>query len=301
MNGTDLLAEFRATRAEAAFSELVRRHTNLVYSIAKRRVVDVTLAQEVTQIVFIRLAKAPPKLDLEAQLLAWLHRTTVNVTIDTWRSETRRRNREQQAMLMEANTPEDAVWEDISPNLDEALNQLNDQDRQALVLRFFSGKAMREVGAALAVSEDAAKMRVRRALDRLRTQLGVGGAACTAAVLETILDAHSAQAAPVQLVSRLAAMKLPAAPGAGGGGGPLDAFLRIPKLKLAAGAVVLALIGVSTVHFLRWRSAPVPEAASESPTVASGNAAAKAGRERFDPSGFNASVTPTTKAVKVLF
>jgi RNA polymerase sigma factor (sigma-70 family) len=100
MNGTDLLAEFRATRAEAAFSELVRRHTNLVYSIAKRRVVDVTLAQEVTQIVFIRLAKAPPKLDLEAQLLAWLHRTTVHVSIDLWRSETRRRAREQHAVAM---------------------------------------------------------------------------------------------------------------------------------------------------------------------------------------------------------
>src|SRR5512136_2316018 len=98
MNGTDLLAEFNATRAEAAFSELVRRYTNLVYSIAKRRGADVTLAQEATQIVFIRLAKAPPKLDSEARLLAWLHRTTVHVSIDLWRSETRRRSREHQAV-----------------------------------------------------------------------------------------------------------------------------------------------------------------------------------------------------------
>ena len=81
MNGTDLLVEFRATRAEAAFNELVRRYTNLVYSIAKRRVGDMSLAQEVTQIVFIRLAKAPPKLVSEAQLLAWLHRTAVHVSI----------------------------------------------------------------------------------------------------------------------------------------------------------------------------------------------------------------------------
>jgi RNA polymerase sigma factor (sigma-70 family) len=121
MNGTDLLAEFRATRAEAAFSELVRRHTNLVHSIAKRRVVDVTLAQEVTQIVFIRLAKAPPKLDLEAQLLAWLHRTTVHVSIDLWRSETRRRAREQHAVAMQTDRTEEVAWSELTPALDEAL------------------------------------------------------------------------------------------------------------------------------------------------------------------------------------
>src|SRR5690348_8601500 len=101
MNGTDILAEFRATRTEEAFSELARRYTNLVYSIAKRRVADMTLAQEVTQLVFIRLAKALPRLNSEAQLLAWLHRTTVHVSIDLWRSETRRRAREQQAAAMQ--------------------------------------------------------------------------------------------------------------------------------------------------------------------------------------------------------
>jgi DNA-directed RNA polymerase specialized sigma24 family protein len=82
MNGTDLLAEFRANRAEKAFSDLVQRYANLVYSIAKRRVANGTLAEEVSQMVFICLSKTPPKLESEGQLLGWLHRTTVHVSID---------------------------------------------------------------------------------------------------------------------------------------------------------------------------------------------------------------------------
>ena len=110
------MAEFRATRAEGAFSELVRRHTNLVYSIAKRRVGDLAVAQEVTQIVFIRLAKGPPKVESEAQLLGWLHRTTVHVSIDLWRSETRRRAREQHAVTMQTDRTEaeDLAWNELS-------------------------------------------------------------------------------------------------------------------------------------------------------------------------------------------
>jgi len=160
------------------------------------------------KIVFIRFAKNPPRVRNHAELAAWLHRTTVNVTIDTWRSENRRHNREQQAVAMETTSLENALWDDLSPNLDEALNQLNDADRQAVLLRFFGQKTMRDVGVALGVSEDAAKMRVGRALDRLRTQLGVRSAACTAAVLGTILAERSVEAAPRHLVSQLAAMKI---------------------------------------------------------------------------------------------
>src|SRR6266403_225072 len=130
MNGTDLLAEFRATRAETAFAELVRRYTNLVYSVARRRVADMTLAQEVSQIVFIRLAKTPPKVASEGQLLGWLHRTTVHASIDLWRSETRRRAREQHAVAMQTDRTEEVAWNEMSPLLDEALDGIDDADRQ---------------------------------------------------------------------------------------------------------------------------------------------------------------------------
>src|SRR5207247_1208721 len=160
-----------------------------------------------------RLARTPPPVQSHAELVAWLHRTTIHVTIDTWRSETRRRNREQQAIAMEPATPENTVWEDVAPYLDDALNQLNDEDGQALLFRFFAEKTMRDVGLALGVSEDAAKMRVSRAVDRLRTQLGTIGVGCATAVLSTLLMERSVEAVPGPLLSRLAATKLPVAVG----------------------------------------------------------------------------------------
>src|SRR5437899_4343028 len=217
MNGTDLLAEFRATRAEGAFSELVRRYTNLVYSIAKRRVSDATLAQEISQIVFIRLAKAPPKLALEGQLLGWLHRTTVHASIDLWRCETRRRAREQHAVAMQNDRTEEVAWNEMTPVLDEALDGLDESDRQVILLRFFEQKTMADLGRAFGISEDAAKMRVSRALERLRTQLGGLGATSSAALLGTLLFERSVQAAPTGLAFTLAAIRIAAPAGLAGG------------------------------------------------------------------------------------
>src|SRR3954470_8827455 len=115
MNGIDLLAEFRASRSEVAFGELVRRYTNLVYSVAKRRLSNDSLAQEVVQMVFIKLAKAAPKLSGEGDLAAWLHRATINASIDLWRSESRRRSREEHALTMQAEPLEDAAWNELAP------------------------------------------------------------------------------------------------------------------------------------------------------------------------------------------
>lgn len=302
MSEYELLEAFIKKRSEEAFAELVSRYAGLVYSVARRRMANATLAEDITQIVFIRFAKTPPKVKSHAELVSWLHRTTVNVTIDTWRSETRRRNREQQATIMESNTSENEIWDEITPNLDEALNQLNEQDRQALLLRFFGRKAMRDVGFALGVSEDAAKMRVSRALDRLRTQLGVGGTACTVAVLGTILAERSVEAVPSQLISRLAALRLPLGAGLIGLGGLFGSLLRIPKFNLGVGAVVLAAIGVSFFHLVHSLIAPSSETTKVDPSI---NKPMKttgiAKGERFDSSSFNMPLAPTSKPVKISF
>src|SRR5215831_1377562 len=142
MNGTDLLAEFKATRAESAFGELVRRYTNLVYSVAKRRLSNVSLAEEVTQTVFIRLARAVPNVRSDAELVAWLHRTTVHASIDLWRAESRRHAREDYAAAMQPEHIESATWNTIAPVLDELLNELNDAERQVVLLRFFEQRSM---------------------------------------------------------------------------------------------------------------------------------------------------------------
>lgn len=206
MNTSELLTNYRKTGSEAAFTSLLRQYTNLVYSVAKRRLSDQSLAEEVTQTVFMRLAKSPPNLKHDGELASWLHRTTIHVAIDVWRSETRRRTREQQAAAMQTLTAADSqLWKDMTPHLDEALNQLADEDRQAVLLRFFDRKPMRDIGGILGVSEDAAKMRVSRALDRLRAQLVTRGINCSVATLGLCIVEHSIEAAPTSLVAQLVA------------------------------------------------------------------------------------------------
>lgn len=211
MNGTELLAEFRKSRAETAFGELVRRYTNLVYSVAKRRLGNVCLAQEVTQTVFIRLARAVPVIGSDAELAAWLHRTTVHASIDQWRSEFRRRAREERALAMQTEHDPDSTWNEVSPLLDEILNQLNDGERHVILLRFFEHRSMRELGVVLGISEDAAKMRVSRAMEHLRAMFGERGVACATAALASLLVERAVEAAPAALIVTLATLQIPAA------------------------------------------------------------------------------------------
>lgn len=301
MSDSELLKAFRNERSEQAFAELVRRYAGLVYSVAKRRVANATLAEDITQLVFIRFAKSPPQVLGHAQLAAWLHRTTLNVAIDTWRAETRRRAREQQAFSMQPATTEAAVWDDISPNLDAALDQLNDEDRQTLLLRFFGQKTMRDVGAATGVSEDAAKMRVSRAVEKLRTQLKVSGAACTGTVLGSLLAEHLVEAAPSHLVSRLASMRLPAAAGVAGMGGLLAAFLPISRVKLAVGAVALVAVITGSVHLLRSSAVPVPEAVTQTLDDQGGEQTGNANKQQIVPTSFNAPPVVPPERVMMLF
>ena len=252
MNGTDLLAEFRATGSEHAFSEVVRRYTNLVYSVAKRRLSNTALAQDATQTVFIRLAKAAPNIRGDAELVAWLHRTTVNASIDLWRSESRRRAREEHAVAMQSDRTESPVWNEIAPAVDEVLNELNTQERQVLLLRFFEQKSMREVGLLLGISEDAAKMRVSRALDRLRGQLAESGVTCSAIALAPLLLEQSVEAAPSGLILRLAAIRLPVVAGAGAAVGIGSMLVNVSKAKVVA--AISAAVLLSTVALFLFNS-----------------------------------------------
>src|SRR5439155_16553226 len=273
INGADLLAHYRNSGSEGACSELVRRCTNLVYSIAKRRLSNAPLAEEVAQTVFARLAKAIPKVRGDAELVAWLHRTTVHVAIDVWRSETRRRTREQHAAVMEPAPAESTpLWAEIAPNLDEALNQLSAADRHAVLLRFFDQKPMRDIGRILGVSEDAAKMRVSRAIDRLRTQLAGRGVTCTAVALGMVLAERSIEAAPSHLVASLSSAKFIASSGVIGVGAALSLFARLlilmSKAKLTTALVVLAAVGIGVIGIRRAFNSGAPP--NENITAAGG-------------------------------
>ncbi len=209
MEDRELLHEFVRNRSQTAFGELVTRHLPVVYSAALRMVRDSQLAEEVAQSVFITLAQKANTIRPPQVLGGWLYNTTRNVSMHAVRSEQRRREREQIAVAMQAlDSP--AELPEIADHIEPAMAELNDEDRDALVLRYFGNRSLREVGAELGISEDAARKRVVRALERLRVVLEHRYASITTALLATKLTA-SIVAVPAGLAAKIgAAAALPA-------------------------------------------------------------------------------------------
>lgn len=281
MNGCDLLNDFRQSSSEQAFAEVVRRFTSLVYSVAKRQVQDPFLAEDVAQAVFTRLAKAPPELPNDGALVAWLHRTTIHVAIDAWRTETRRRAREQKAAVMETGGGDESKqWEEIAPHLDEAINQLADADRQAVLLRFFEQRSMREVGGVLQVSEDAAKVRVGRALERLRAVLAAKGVTCSSGALGSVIGSRAVESASISLITKLSALGLLARGTAPTPGAfwSLGRFLFMSNTKIVVPVVVFGALGLGIAIHKATRTGPPP---AHSQVATGGTAGFRGGQERI--------------------
>ena len=172
----ELLRDYAEHDSEPAFTALVSRHVNLVYSAALRMVRDTHLAEDVTQATFIALAQNSRKLAGRSVLSGWLHRTAQNIAANVVRSEVRRRAREQKAAMNECNATEpDTLWDQIAPQLDIALAALGEADRDALMLRYFERKSAREMGPILGITEEAAQKRVNRAAERLRAFFAARG------------------------------------------------------------------------------------------------------------------------------
>jgi len=208
-----LLRDYAECGAEAAFREIVTRHADVVYASALRQVSSPDLAHDVAQSVFVDLArKAQPlaaTLDENASVLGWLYRSTRFAALTLLRNERRRQTCERRAMD-HLNSPADTVpdWDQVRPMLDEAMADLSDAEREALLLRFFKNLDFRAVGSALGVSDDTAQKRVTRALDRLRAYLTRRGVTTTALALSTVISVHAAPVAPPGLAAALAASAL---------------------------------------------------------------------------------------------
>jgi RNA polymerase sigma factor (sigma-70 family) len=196
-----LLRAYVERRCEPAFAELVRRHVDFIYSAALRMVCDSHLAQDVTQGVFLALAKNAAQLTERPVLSGWLHRTAQNIAAQTVRADVRRRAREQEAATMNEllATEPGADWEQIAPHLDAALVELSEPDRDALFLRYFQRKSAREMAHTLGTSEEAAQKRVNRAVERLRECFVRRGVTVGASGLVVVISTHAIQAAPVGL------------------------------------------------------------------------------------------------------
>jgi RNA polymerase sigma factor (sigma-70 family) len=243
----ELLAEFVKSGSEHAFRELVGRYVNLVYSTARRLVGgNAHLAEDVTQTVFIDLARKARGLSNEVMLGGWLHRRTFNVAMTIVRGERRRVERERRSVEMSAvHDAGDSDIEQIAPILDEALYKLGRADRSAILLRFFEQYDFRAIGVALGSSEDAARMRVTRALGKLHSLLARKGVALSAGALGTILASGAVTAAPVGLAASAAGAALAGSAASIGFQGTFFKLLTMAKLKTSiVCAVVVA--GVAT-------------------------------------------------------
>src|ERR1041385_187738 len=193
MSDTDmeLLARYTRQHAEDAFAEIVRRHLGLVYSAALRQVRSPQLAEEVSQSAFVKLAGEARRLKPNTILSAWLYRVTRREAIDVVRREASRQLREQIATEMNAMKATAAAWPHIEPLLDEAMHALDDTDRTAVLLRYFENKSLREVGATLGTSDDAAQKRVSRAVERLREFFAKRGITVGASGLVVVITHHA--------------------------------------------------------------------------------------------------------------
>lgn len=199
-----LLREYVEGGSESAFRELVERYIDLVYSTALRLVAgDSHRAEDVAQMVFVRLTHNAKTLDTEVSLGGWLHRATCHVATTLMRGERRRQIRERQAVEMNAlNEEADSNLVNVLPMLDEVINELGNEDREAIMLRFFEQHSFRAVGEIVGSSEDAARMRVNRALEKLQGLLRARGVAVVSVgALTTVLGTKVVSAAPVGLAA----------------------------------------------------------------------------------------------------
>lgn len=254
----------------------------MVHSAALREAHgNVPVAEDVTQAVFTQLARGASKLVSHPAIAGWLYTCVRLTAANARRADERRQRREQEAAKMNelcGPTRSDPVWQQVMPILDDVMHELDEEDRAAVVLRFFEERSLKEVGASLGLSENTARMRVERSLEKLHRLLTQRGVKSTAATLAAVLVAGTAVRAPAALVSKITAAALgSSAAGAGAGAALVSKFLQPANAKAAAAVALAALAAV----FFTWRhvvsqstlktSSPPPGVAASEDSIKDGS------------------------------
>jgi RNA polymerase sigma factor (sigma-70 family) len=295
MDDWELLRDYALRGSQRAFGEIVARHVNLVHSAAMRQVRDAHLAEDVAQAVFIILAKKAGSLPPGTIVSAWLLTATRYASANALRMRARRQRHETKAgedmrhawtrMLARRGLPGceggtdrwDDRWDEVAPQLDDAVARLGKIDRQAVILRFFEQKSLRDVGVALNLTEDAAKKRVSRALLKLRGMLGRNAnATMPVATLAALLSANAVQAAPASLTAQVTAAALAGVEGAFVPAMPMDLanstqmMLAWTRFRWIAVVCLLTTLGIGPLAMNQLLTRPIApvqqhEAAAEAP------------------------------------
>lgn len=241
-NDNELLRQYAENKSEAAFRAFVERHLSSVYSVALRRVGgDVHLAQDVTQRVFTDLARKSAILFRHRAINGWLFVSARYAAAEAVRRERRRHEREQAAMIfhqVQLEGPSESEWEHLRPGLDDLIAKLSEKDREAVLLRFFRNLSFVEIGERLSLSENTARMRVERAIEKIRSHLACQGVKSPAGALALVLASQSAVAVPASLSAVVTVSAV--ASSAAGNATLLWQFITMSKITVRVIAVVAA-------------------------------------------------------------
>ncbi len=263
----DLVREFGRNHSEAAFTELVRRHLNLVYSIARRCTNNDSDAQDVAQAVFVILNRKAARLSARTVLTGWLYQTTRHTAACWQRTNARRHAREQEAYMQStvtgASTDDD--WRRLSPHLEAAMSQLGEADRTLLALRFYENKSGPEAAALLGIPEATAHKRTARAVEKLRKCFTRRGVTLSAAAIAAAISVHSVQAAPAELAAKVSALAVRGAAigitTAGLVQGALKSLAWAKGKTFVAYGVAALIAGTAVIVVLPHPPAPMPNLA----------------------------------------
>jgi len=263
MQDGDLLRDYADHKSDAAFTQVVERYLNFVYSACRRMLGDAQLAEDATQIVFLSLAKHAPALRGKTSVGGWLYTAARFTCGNLRRQEMRRRSYEEQAgrEMMNAGSTEDD-WSEIAPLLEDAMQSLRPPEREALILRFFQGCSLQETGEALGVSEEAARKRMGRALDKLRAYFVRHGVAMSVAAMTAVIADRAVEASPITALVVVHSVKAASIAGVAGSSIAMgsEGVLRMMWITRAktAGAIATVLIGglaaIAGAHELQKRA-----------------------------------------------